>query len=192
MSSCDHPQPQQPTRRRALTVLVVGAALLAGACQVRPLYGTIGGVGGSTPAVTTELAAIDIDTVETASSEDLDRVGQVLRNELIFGFRRGREAGEPRYRLRILIDRPLNEGGVERLADVPSAYTVTVNATYVLSEIGTGRTVTTGRAFGSASFDFSSQRFANLRAERDAEDRAAKTVAGDIQTRLAGFFASRG
>ncbi|WP_067224259.1 LPS assembly lipoprotein LptE [Stappia indica] len=192
MSSCDHQHPQQPARRRTLAVLVMGAALLAGACQVRPLYGTIGGPGGSTPAVTTELAAIDIDTVETASVEDLDRVGQVLRNELIFGFRRGREGGEPRYRLRILIDRPLNEVGVERLADVPSAYTVTVNASYVLSEIGTGRTVTTGRAFGSASFDFSSQRFANLRAERDAEDRAAKMVAADIQTRLAGFFASRG
>lgn len=192
MSSSDHPQPQQPARRRTLAVLVIGAALLAGACQVRPLYGTIGGVSGASPAVASELAAIDIDLVETSSREDLDRVGQVLRNELIFGFRRGREAGEQRYRLRILIDRPLNEVGVERLADVPSAYTVTVNASYVLSEIGTGRTVTTGRAFGSASFDFSSQRFANLRAERDAEDRAAKMVAGDIQTRLAGFFASRG
>jgi LPS-assembly lipoprotein len=189
MSSSDHPT-SQPATRRAVLVLALGAALAAGACQVRPLYGTVGATGSS--PVAEEFSAIDIDTVETASSVDLDRVGQVLRNELIFGFRRGREGAEPRYRLKILIDRPLSEVGVERLADVPSAYTVTVNATYVLSEIGTGRTVTTGRAFGSASFDFSSQRFANLRAERDAEDRAAKLVAGDIQTRLAGFFASRG
>ncbi|WP_417770187.1 LPS assembly lipoprotein LptE [Stappia sp.] len=190
MSSPDHPT-SQPATRRALLILALGAALVAGACQVRPLYGTVGGAAG-TPAVAEELAAIDIDTVEGTSDEDLERVGQVLRNELIFGFRRGREAATPRYRLKIIIDRPLNEVGVERLADVPSAYSVTVNASYVLSEIGTGRTVMTGRAFGSASFDFSSQRFANLRAERDAEDRAAKVVAGNIQTRLAGFFASQG
>lgn len=190
MSSPDHPT-SQPASRRALLVLALGAALAAGACQVRPLYGSLGGPAGTSP-VAEEFAAIDIDTVEASSSEDLDRVGQVLRNELIFGFRRGREAATPRYRLKLIIDRPLNEVGVERLADVPSAYSVTVNATYVLSEIGTGRTVTTGRAFGSASFDFSSQRFANLRAERDAEDRAAKVVAGNIQTRLAGFFASQG
>lgn len=191
MSSPDHPT-SQPATRRALLVLTLGAALVAGACQVRPLYGSLGGPAGTSP-VAEEFAAIDIDTVEaTTSTENLERVGQVLRNELIFGFRRGREAAAPRYRLKIIIDRPLNEVGVERLADVPSAYSVTVNASYVLSEIGTGRTVTTGRAFGSASFDFSSQRFANLRAERDAEDRAAKVVAGNIQTRLAGFFASQG
>ncbi|MHC5655442.1 LPS assembly lipoprotein LptE [Stappia sp.] len=177
-------------RHVALSALVV-AALALGGCQVRPLYGTLSMPAGS-PALVQELAAIDIDPVETASDEDLDRVGQVLRNELIFGFTRGREAAPTRYRLKILIDRPLNEIGVERLADVPSAYTVTVNASYVLSDAATGKTLKTGKAFGSASFDFSSQRFANLRAQRDAENRAAKMVAGDLQTRLAGFFATRG
>lgn len=190
MSSSDRLRAASPTRRAALA-LALGATLFAAGCQVRPLYGTVGMPGGS-PALSEELARIDIDPVQTASSRDLDRVGQVLRNELIFGFRRDREAPESSYRLKILIDRPLNEVGVERLADVPSAYTVTVNATYVLSDIATGRTLETGRAFGTASFDFSSQRFANLRAERDAEDRAAKTVARDIQTRLASFFATRG
>ena len=189
MSSSDLAFPRSG-RFVALAAVLAGALALGG-CQVRPLYGTLSTPAGS-PALTQELSAIDIDTVQTASDEDLDRIGQVLRNELIFGFRRGREAPESSYRLKILIDRPLNEVGVERLADVPSAYTVTVNATYVLSDIATGRTLETGRAFGTASFDFSSQRFANLRAERDAEDRAAKTVARDIQTRLASFFATRG
>jgi LPS-assembly lipoprotein len=193
MSSSD-PLRLRPGRSRvpaAAPVLLLAAALALGGCQVRPLYGTISSPAGS-PALSEELSAIDIDTVQTASDEDLDRIGQVLRNELVFGFTRGREAAASRYRLKILIDRPVNEVGVERLADVPSSYTVTVNASYVLSDIATGQTLTTGKAFASASFDFSSQRFANVRAQRDAEDRAAKIVAADLQARLASFLATRG
>jgi LPS-assembly lipoprotein len=178
------------SRRFVVLAAALAGAVALGGCQVRPLYGTLSTPAGS-PALTQELSAIDIDPVQTASNEDLDRIGQVLRNELIFGFTGGRTAAAPRYRLKMLIDRPLNEVGVEQLADVPSAYTVTVNASYVLSDIATGQTLTTGKVFGSASFDFSSQRFANVRAQRDAEDRAAKMVAQGLQTRLAGFFASR-
>jgi len=178
-----------PTRRAALGFGLAAALALAG-CQVRPLYGTVGSAAGD-PALADELARIDIAPVDTVSDRDLERVGQVLRNELIFGFQRGRAAPDPAYRLKIIIDRPLGEVGVERLADVPAAYTVTVNASYVLSDIASGQTLETGSAFATASFDFSSQRFANLRAERDAEDRAAKAVAVDIQTRIAGFFAAR-
>ena len=46
----------------------------------------------------------------------------------------------------------------------------------------------TGRAFKSASYDFSDQRFANKRAYRDAQERVAKAVADDIAARVAGFF----
>lgn len=192
MSSSDRNRPAAPGRRvfLGLGLGAIGAMALGG-CQVRPLYGSLDSAPG-VPGVADDLAAIDIGEVTSGSTLDLARVGQVLRNELVFGFRRGREAAPARYRLKIIINRPLSEVGVERLADVPSAYTVTVNASYVLSEIEGDRTLTTGRAFGSASFDFSSQRFANLRAERDAENRAAKAVAADIQMRIAGFFAARG
>ena len=65
-----------------------------------------------------------------------------------------------------------------------------MNATYVLSDRATDKTLTTGRSFASASYDFSTQRFANLRAKRDAEERVAKTVADDIQSRIAAYFAT--
>ena len=191
MSSCDPRPSYMPSRRMATLGLGLAAALVLAGCQVRPLYGTVGSSAGS-PAAASELARIDIDPIDTVGDGDLDRVGQVMRNELVFAFQRGQAAPDPAYRLKVIIDRPLNEVGVERLADVPAAYTVSVNATYVLSEIGTDRTLETGSAFATASFDFSSQRFANLRAERDAEDRAAKAAAVDIHTRLAAFFASQG
>ena len=80
MSSSDRLRAASPTRRAALA-LALGATLFAAGCQVRPLYGTVGMPGGS-PALSEELARIDIDPVQTASSRDLDRVGQVLRDLL--------------------------------------------------------------------------------------------------------------
>jgi LPS-assembly lipoprotein len=81
--------------------------------------------------------------------------------------------------------------GVERFKDVPAAYTATMNATFVLSDIATDETLMTGRAFKSASYDFSNQRFANTRAYRDAQERVAKSVADDIAARVAGYFSSQ-
>lgn len=183
------PDEKDRSRRRflriALSATLIGS--VAAGCQVRPLYGTLNTPGGQ--AVPAELAAIDIDPIsERYADEDAARV---LYNELTFRFERGAEAPEKRYRLKILMDLNSSEVGVEQLSDVPAAYTMTMNTTFVLSDIASGATLTTGKSFATASYDFSNQRFANLRAKRDAEARAAKAVAEDIQARIAGYFATR-
>ena len=50
--------------------------------------------------------------------------------------------------------------------------------------------VTGGSATGTATYDRGVQRFATVRAERDAEIRLAKTLAEQIKTRLAAGFAT--
>ncbi|MEP4770088.1 MAG: LPS assembly lipoprotein LptE [Roseibium sp.] len=171
--------------------LALGCVLLAGAlvagCQVRPLYGTASTSGGlgDVSRVADQLAAIDIDSIGTDTS------GRTLYNELTFNFERGAGAGNKQYRLKVLKDLSTSAVAVEQFSDVPSSYTTTLNASFVLSDIATDETLMTGRSFNSASFDFSNQRFANLRASRDAEERVAKAVADDITARIAGFFASR-
>ncbi|NRG16832.1 hypothetical protein HPQ64_03905 [Rhizobiales bacterium] len=190
MSSSKRDRLFDPSRRRSVSLILGAAGLVLAGCQVKPLYGTWS-LGPDSP-VAGELAAIEIEQVDSTSADDLKRIGQVLRNEMLFGFRRGGRGEPPRYRLRVILDRQRNEVGVERLADVPASYSVTLNASFVLSEFETDKTLMTGRAFATASYDFSSQRFANLRAERDADNRAAKVIAGDIQTRLAGYFTAQG
>ena len=178
------------SRRRfiRLAASITLPALTAAGCQVRPLYGTLNSADGSDQSVPDELAAIQIEPIsDTYSEEDAARV---LYNELTFKFERGTQRPEKLYRLKVLIDLNSSEVGVEQLADVPAAYTMTMNATYVLSDRATDKTLTTGRSFASASYDFSTQRFANLRAKRDAEERVAKTVADDIQSRIAAYFAT--
>ena len=79
---------------------------------------------------------------------------------------------------------------VERLSEVPASYIVSLSASFVLSDATTGRTLLTGNSAADASYDFSSQRFANVRALEDAESRAAKTIASDLRIRLAAYFAT--
>ena len=50
--------------------------------------------------------------------------------------------------------------------------------------------VVKGTTFARASYAASLQRFANIRAQRDAEDRAAKVLAEQIRTRIAGYLAT--
>lgn len=176
--------------RRVTLCAALGVAMTLGACQVRPLYGTsTGEFGGGTSPVTAEMAAIDLDSIPSQFAND--DASRVLYNELIYRFERGAGSPAKRYRLKVLIDVGSSEVGVERFADVPSAYTTTMNSTFVLSDINTNETLLTGRAFKSASYDFSNQRFANKRAYRNAQERVAKAVADDISARIAGYFASR-
>lgn len=175
-------------RRLGLCIGFTAAIVLSG-CQVRPLYGTGSGDFGATPSpVASELAAIDLDSINSQYAND--DAARVLYNELTYRFERGAGGAPKKYRLKVLMDVGSSAVGVERFADVPSAYTTTMNSTFVLSDLATDETLMTGRAFKSASYDFSNQRFANKRAYRDAQERVAKAVADDIAARIAGFFAS--
>jgi LPS-assembly lipoprotein len=61
-----------------------------------------------------------------------------------------------------------------------------------LTEIASGRQVVVGQTFARVSYDIpgQEQRFARLRGLRDAETRAARTIADNIRTRLASYFAA--
>ncbi len=196
MSLFDRPAKSGRLSRRVLlggATVVAGALLLSG-CQFRPLYGVSPGLtaDGSeqSKTVQSQMASVSIDFPSYGDTGTVKRINQELRNQLIFAFNRGGKGLPPKYRLEILTDKRRAEVGVEQLADVPTAYNITINTSFVLSEIATDRTLYTGRSFASASFDFSSQRFANVRAEKDADSRATKVVARDINTRIASFFAT--
>ncbi|MEM8550883.1 MAG: LPS assembly lipoprotein LptE [Pseudomonadota bacterium] len=162
---------------------VILVALAIAGCQVRPLY--LDAAQGGPLAPNADLRAIDVDPPTT-------RVGQVLRNEMLFLFRGdGSRGDEPRYRLRIIADTSTDSLAIAVRDELPAAVLVTLNGTFILSEIGTEKTLLTGSSTTTASYDFSSQRFANERAERDAETRAAKSMAENISARIAAYFVAR-
>src|SRR6185436_2052607 len=61
-----------------------------------------------------------------------------------------------------------------------------IDATYTLVEKATGKSVMTGQTFARVSYDNpgQAQRFSNARGQRDAENRAAKQISGNIRSRL--------
>jgi LPS-assembly lipoprotein len=154
--------------RAARPVLASALALALSGC-IHPLYGTNG--------VNAQLAGIEVTPIP-------DRVGHYLAEELKFETNGSGAAAAPKYRLTITTQETLG-GLIVNLHSLTSdAASLTLTANYSLTEIEGGKEVTKGTASATASYDRSQQRFANVRAARDAEIRAATVLADQIRTRV--------
>jgi LPS-assembly lipoprotein len=168
MSSFD-----KPLFRCAFVGAVLASALGLSACQVQPLYGKAG--------LTGDLASVGI-------SEPTNRVEQSVRNQMIFLLSGG--AGEPAnpvYQLNLRVS-STNVNYLSQISsNLPQPGRVTLTATYTLTR--DGQLIKKGTQRMDAQLDYTSQQFAQIRAVRDAEDRAARELAEvlklDIATALA-------
>ena len=164
------------SRRRALAL--IGSALLAAplvsACQ--PLYGST----ASGARLKDVMAGIDITPVP-------GRVGQRLRNELIFTTTGGNRPGESRYRLDISVRESVTKTLVSTTGDAEGEI-FQLEANYKLVSLADNKTVFEGKGVGRAAFDRFNPIFANVRAQIDAENRSARTVAEAIRVGLAGYL----
>ncbi|MBI1866920.1 MAG: hypothetical protein HYS06_01240 [Methylocystis sp.] len=158
--------------RSAGAVCAFGLSLLLSGC-VEPLYGPI----GSGAPLAAELQAIAIDPIP-------ERLGHYVTNELIFAFNGTGSQPPPRYRLSVLLKERVQTPILDTVTLRATAATVVVDADYRLVTIPDGKEVTSGVAFGVASYDRFSNRLANVRAARDGEIRDAKTIADQIRTRV--------
>jgi len=164
--------------RRIFAALLMSLALSG--C-IQPLYGPLS-AGGD---VAGELQAIAVEPIP-------NRLGHYLGNELIFGFNGTGSQVPPKYRLIVTVTEYVQTPLIDTVSGYPSAANVVVNADYRLMPVGGTEPITKGQATALASYDRTSQRFANLRAARDAEIRDAKTLADQIRTRVAAAIAARG
>jgi LPS-assembly lipoprotein len=154
-------------------IMALAAVLFLSACTVQPVYGPT----ASGASVTQTLRAIAIEPVDT-------RVAQVVRNRLVFYFTGGGEAANPQYRMTLRVTSSETALGISREGSAP-VYSVSVTASYAVYKIGSDEIVLRETARGTASYDRYSQNFANIRAKRDAENRAAEVAAREIRLRVA-------
>ena len=162
--------------RLATTLLMVAALVLAG-CGYRPMYGST----ATSPGVAGSLSSISIP-------EPTDRTGQLIRNELISSMQTGR--GEDKYMLNLTTT--LADNGVI-LNKQPSVgrNAILITTTYELVDRSTGKILTKGTTFARVPYDTVRQPFADMQAQKDATERAAREVGADIRTRLAAYFAKQ-
>ena len=163
-------------RRGPASLLLVAALVLAG-CGYRPLYGTT----SETAGVAATLSSITIPEAE-------DRVGQLIRNDLMSSMRAGK--GEDKYSL-VLKPVVKRSGHIEKPQPSTTRQAITLSVSYELVERASGSIVHSGKTFSQASFDVIRQPFADLQAETNATERAVHEVSADIRTRLAAYFATQ-
>jgi len=171
--------------KRVAAALAIAA--FAGGC-FQPLYGERSLTGG--PVLRDQLSAVDVLQIEARKGTDEARIAVEIRNALLYDFTGGGYAAPPTHRLKIV----MNSTRISIIVDVhtsrPDVENYGLNATYSLTEIGTGKVVVTGETFARVSYDIpgQEQRFARVRGLRDAETRAAKVIADNIRSRLASYF----
>jgi len=160
--------------------LVLVLTALVASCQVRPLYAP----DANGVSARSQLPAIAVD-------EPVTRQEQVFRNVLLFGLRGGGEAAAPLYRLNYRMTFDVQQLAIEAVTGTPTTYQIAGRIAYILEDAATSEALLVDEALATASYNRSSQNFANLRAQRDAENRMATDLANKVETRLATYFAAR-
>ena len=166
-----------------LKALVLACALpLLAACGnsgFQPLYGSLRNDLGTSE----KLRAIQFAPIP-------GRVGQRVRNELIYLTTGGDYQDEPIYRLEVAIRETVTSTLVQRTGE-SNAKVYNLDANFQLINLADKKVVLKGTSYSRAGFERFRSIFANVRARKDAEDRAAKTVAEDLKSRLAAYLATQ-
>lgn len=152
-------------------ISLTAALFVLTACQFQPLYGT----NSSSNAQLTNISVGEVDT----------RSGQQVRNHLLFLLNGGSAPIEPAYRTDLRIS--TTNKTLANVSDLQDRTTgsIEVSVSYSLVDLTTSKTIASGKRRAKAAYDRTGQSFANSRAERDAENRAAKEAAEAIRFALA-------
>jgi LPS-assembly lipoprotein len=164
--------------KRAAAAAGLAGLIALGGCGWQPLYGPT----ASGAQLEDVMRTVDISTIP-------GRVGQRVRNELIFKTTGGGEADVPKFRLDIAVRESLLNTLVEGTGD-PSGQIYQVYTQFKLVRLADNEVVFEGNSNARAAFDKADSVFADIRAKRDAEERAARTLAEAIRTRVAAYFSA--
>lgn len=174
------------TNRRSVVWVALACAtlpvLLAGCGEsgFRPLYASSSLTGGN---VNEKLAEIEIAPIP-------GRVGQRLRNELIFQSTGGGHQAPPVYRLEIVIRESITATLVQLDGDSKGSV-YNLDASFRLINLNSKEVVLQGTSYGRQPFERFDSVFANVRARKDAENRLAKTVGDELKGRLAAYLSNK-
>jgi LPS-assembly lipoprotein len=162
---------------------LLAAPLALGGC-FRPLYGPT----ASGTMLEDVLAQIRVERVATRIGQE--RIGHDLRAELVYRLNGSGRPREPHYSLALTAAESVQTTIINTTTGSAETATLVVSVNYTLIALDGGHVVTTGQAQGSASYNRDQQRFASVRAARDADERVARLLADQIRTRIASVLAT--
>lgn len=154
---------------------MVLAIVLAG-CGFRPLYADRSADGG----IANDVAAVRVAPIP-------DRIGQILRNELIDRLNPSGEPADPRYSLEVRLAIAKLELGI-RKDETATRTSMQFRSTFRLRDSGSGAIVYSSRAATVTSHNIVESEYATIASERAARRRGLILIADSITLRLAGYF----
>jgi LPS-assembly lipoprotein len=168
-----------------LAVIAALAAFTAGCFQ--PMYAER---SDGKPALRERLQGVEIPQLNYPNASREARVGLNIRNALMFNLYGDGVGGPPTHRLLMRLTTSRSSIIVDNTTSLPEVENYGIDVVYELKDNNTDKTVLTGQTFARVSYNIpgQEQRYAKSRGLRDAEDRAAKTIADNITTRLASFL----
>jgi len=165
---------------QAVFILCLGALGGCGDAGFRPMYAATAG----NARLDEKLASIEVAPIG-------GRTGQRLRNELIFQNTGGGAPKPPRYRLEIVLRESSGATLVKTTGESASSV-LNLDSTFRLVDLERRKVVFEGTSASRASFDRFNTIYSNVRAADDAAERAARTMADEIKTRVAAFLSREG
>lgn len=171
--------------KRGGAVPRLGAALVAllglAACGFQPVYAPVESAGDARAAPAAQaLGRIAIAPIP-------DRVGQLVRNNLLERFAPLDHGEAPRYSLEISLDEEREGLAFERDESV-TRYNYRLIALYRLIDLRSGEVLHTARSRSISAFNVVESEFATVVAAQDAVARAAREISTDIEAQLTVFF----
>lgn len=163
-----------------LALALAGGLTACGDSTFRPLYA---------PTASGDYVPEQLKKVEFAPIPG--RVGQRIRNDLIFQSTGGGNPLPPQYRFEVVLQENLTSTLVSVTgpnAGRPAGQVYSVQASFRLIDNRTKKVVFQGASHARAAFERFESIYSNVRGREDAENRTARTIAEDLKTRLAAYL----
>ena len=151
-------------------------ALPLGGC-FQPLYSE-----SAHPGIVEAMRAVEITPIK-------DRIGHTLGEDLIHALNDSGSAPLPLYRLDVTVALTTRTPTIESQINAASAATEIGDAQFSLVRLSDKKILLFAKAESFAVYDRTPQRFADLRAARDAELRIARALADEIAVRVGAALA---
>jgi len=166
---------------------VIALGVLNAAC-FQPVYASKTFSGGT--GVGTALAQVRVDRIDAPNGTPESRVAGEVESALDFELQGGGGLISPTHGLKVRLVPSRQSIITDVTTGRVEAEITGIDAAYTLTELATGKAVMSSRSFSRVSSDYpgQQQRFARVRARIDAENRAAKSLAESIRTRVASYF----
>lgn len=162
----------------------VGILFTMSSCAYQPIYGTKKSQTGKASETS---ASKGLSEIEIANIPD--RVGQILRNDLIDRINYNGYSSETRYLLQIGLAESRSDLGLKRDGS-SSLYVYKITANVTLSDKKTGKVLKRFTTSSESTVNVIREQFSILAASETGRKRALKLVADGIINRLSIYFST--